>query len=91
MKRALACLIVIACVAGCSDDPTGPDAEPLVIAGAVTDADGNPVANALVVLDLAVESVDKAAMPPATVTFPSKAMTSSRRITTSVVLPPATS
>ncbi len=61
-------LIIVAGLAGCSDDPTGPEATPFAITGTVTDADGNPVADAVVLLDLAVEPVGKAAgMPPTTV------------------------
>jgi len=66
VMRLIALLVILVVIAGCSDDPTGPEPTPFVISGTVTGADGNPVANAAIVLDLAYEAVEKAAMPPAT-------------------------
>ena len=71
MSRFLAIVPLVACLAlaaGCGDDPTEPRPDPFVIAGAVTDASGDPVADAAILLDLDIVGPAKAAsMPPATV------------------------
>lgn len=47
--------IVFLLVSSCSDNPADPQADSFVINGIVTDSSGEPVADALILLDLSVE------------------------------------
>jgi len=67
MPRAIVALLILATLSACSDDPTTPDPVDFTITGSVTDADGNPVPNALVLLDLPFTHTLKSALPATTV------------------------
>ena len=57
---AMAIVVVsLSLLLGCSDDPAEPDNQPFTISGTVTDADGNPVADALILLDLSYDRAEK--------------------------------